>query len=397
MHFEFNFYSALLLPAVIQGLLFASLLWIRGWQQALSDRILAILLLLNTVTVAFWMLGFAGWYDTHDWCTSFMFYFPFNNLPWIGPLLYFYFLSLTNSRFNWNKKLWKHLLLPLAWFAFIFVKFLLDMFLYYPFAVNESTQYGCRGSLAELDKSPIAIGIGFVSFFYYTYLTLKAFSAYKRYIISNFSETTEIEFNWLRNLIYVSILGCIIFLLFISLNAFTTITYKIDWIAYFMLGIIIYYLSIAGYMAPRHQLEKLHFDFDEAKLPVIIDRTEKATSDETIELMLKLEICMNEKRPYLEPELTLGDLAQQLDISVPVLSRVINDGTGRNFNDLINSYRVNAVIAAMQREAHLKQTLLGIAYDCGFNSKATFNRSFKKITGLTPREFLLSLNKEEIK
>ena len=396
MYFEFNFYSVLLIPAVIQGLLFTCLLWIRGWGQILSDRILALLLLLNTIKVAFWMLGFAGWYDIHDWHTSFMFYFPFNNFPWIGPLLYFYFLSLTNNEFHWNKKYFKHLIVPIAWSAFIIVKFLLDIFFYYPFANSESTQYGCRGPLAELDKSPVALCVGFISFFYYAYITLKAFDAYKLYIRNNFSETSEIEFNWLRNLIYISIFGCVVFLLFVSLSTFTTITYKIDWIAYFTLGIIIYYLSIAGYTAPKHDLKKLHFDFNEVKLPIIAEKTEKIISDEIIEWKLKLESWMAEKQPYLAPELTLIDLAKQLDTSLSVLSKVINDGMGRNFNDFINSYRVNAVIDAMRKGTHLKQTLLGLAYDCGFNSKATFNRSFKKNTGMAPREFLLTLN-EEIK
>lgn len=86
MPFEFNLYSSLLLPAFIQGILFAALLLVRGWKfQRLSDKLLGWLLLLNAIKIAYWMLGFAGWYDSHDGFTSFMFYFPFDNVLWMGP------------------------------------------------------------------------------------------------------------------------------------------------------------------------------------------------------------------------------------------------------------------------------------------------------------------------
>jgi YesN/AraC family two-component response regulator len=101
---------------------------------------------------------------------------------------------------------------------------------------------------------------------------------------------------------------------------------------------------------------------------------------------------MENQKPHLEAELTLTDLAKQLNTNTSVLSKVINDGTGRNFNDFINSYRVQEVINKLKSGEQRRQTLLGIAYDCGFNSKATFNRSFKKVTGKTPKEYIDSLS-----
>ena len=58
------------------------------------------------------------------------------------------------------------------------------------------------------------------------------------------------------------------------------------------------------------------------------------------------------------------------------------------FNDFVNYHRVQAVIAQLQDGRHKAQTLMSIAYDCGFNSKATFNRAFKKATGKSPQEWL---------
>lgn len=60
-----------------------------------------------------------------------------------------------------------------------------------------------------------------------------------------------------------------------------------------------------------------------------------------------------------------------------------------NFNDFVNYYRTEEVIKKLQSGKHNIHTLLAIAYDCGFNSKSTFNRSFKKQTGLTPKEYLI--------
>jgi AraC-like DNA-binding protein len=67
---------------------------------------------------------------------------------------------------------------------------------------------------------------------------------------------------------------------------------------------------------------------------------------------------------------------------------VINQGFRLNFNDLINQYRIEAVKQKLKAGEQKTQTLLGIAYDCGFNSKATFNRAFKKATGQSPKEWL---------
>ena len=71
-----------------------------------------------------------------------------------------------------------------------------------------------------------------------------------------------------------------------------------------------------------------------------------------------------------------------------MLSRVINDGFGQNFNDYINGLRVAAVLKQLENDAHKKYNMTGIAWDCGFNSKTTFNRSFKKITGKTPTGYI---------
>lgn len=385
MYFEFDRYSSLLLPAFLQGILFSALLVYRGSKnERLSDRLLSALLLVSAIKVAYWMLGFAGWYDTHNAYTSFMFYFPFNNAFWTGPLLYFYFLSLTNAQFRFSRKDRVHFILPLASLLLVLVKLAADFLFFYPFPDTPGTQYGTKGPWAELDKNIWVALAGYVSFFYYLFRTLTAFARYQKYIRENFSATEHIHFNWLRNLMLAVATGVLLLFVFELAALFIPggRTFRTEWYGYFGLGVTIYYLSISGYYSPTRQQWQLAFDPEPVPARPVKEDTRQLEP-----LKQKLVLCMEQEKPYLDPELNLAMLAKKLKTNINNLSRVINEGMGQNFNDYINEYRVNAVIKKLEAGEQEQQTLLGIAYDCGFNSKATFNRSFKKITGVTPKDY----------
>ena len=97
---------------------------------------------------------------------------------------------------------------------------------------------------------------------------------------------------------------------------------------------------------------------------------------------------MKTEKPYLNPDLNLSDLANFLDMNRAQLSQIINSGFQKNFNDFINEYRVNTFKEKLNLGEHEQLSLLGIAFDSGFNSEATFNRVFKKITQTSPSEYL---------
>jgi AraC-like DNA-binding protein len=105
----------------------------------------------------------------------------------------------------------------------------------------------------------------------------------------------------------------------------------------------------------------------------------------------RLTQYMAEAKPFAEPELSLDDLSGRLALSPNQLSQVINEQLGKNFWDFVNEYRIREVEAQFRRGVHRQQTLLAIALDAGFNSKASFNRAFKKFTGQTPSEYLKSI------
>lgn len=91
---------------------------------------------------------------------------------------------------------------------------------------------------------------------------------------------------------------------------------------------------------------------------------------------------------YQEPELTLFDVAQKLNTNISFLSKAINNAFQCNFNDLVNGYRIEAFVELIAKGENKKQTILSLAFECGFNSKATFNRAFKKIKAISPQEYI---------
>jgi AraC-like DNA-binding protein len=96
---------------------------------------------------------------------------------------------------------------------------------------------------------------------------------------------------------------------------------------------------------------------------------------------------MNEEKPYLDPTLNLETLAQRLSISTKYLSQIINEMFNQNFYDFVNQYRIKECIDQLKDKNNSGKTLLRIAFECGFNTKSTFNSAFKKFTRLTPKEF----------
>jgi AraC-like DNA-binding protein len=172
-------------------------------------------------------------------------------------------------------------------------------------------------------------------------------------------------------------------------------------ITYLILVLVIYVISYAALKSP--EVFKLEMEFEprgkivvrepgEATLAVAGgDKDVEATPGENPQLTRlndQLVSYIEKEKPYLNPELSLPALADSLNASRNQLSEVINKVHNKNFYEFINEYRVEEVkdLLADPKNKHLK--LMSLAYDAGFNSKATFNRIFKQMTGMTPSQYL---------
>jgi AraC-like DNA-binding protein len=100
-----------------------------------------------------------------------------------------------------------------------------------------------------------------------------------------------------------------------------------------------------------------------------------------------LKKYMKEKEPYLDPSLTIQELSNQINIPVRDLSVLINHHIDQHFFDFVNEYRIQKAMNILKDPAKSQLTVLEILYEVGFNSKSSFNTSFKKYTNLTPTAY----------
>jgi AraC-like DNA-binding protein len=101
-------------------------------------------------------------------------------------------------------------------------------------------------------------------------------------------------------------------------------------------------------------------------------------------LMARLEAMMTERRPYLDPDLTLGQLARRLHVPVKALSVAINRSQGRNVSRFINAYRIAHACRLLQQGGNVTSAMLS----SGFNTKSNFNREFLRVQGMAPRDWI---------
>ncbi len=106
------------------------------------------------------------------------------------------------------------------------------------------------------------------------------------------------------------------------------------------------------------------------------------------ELKGKLKKQMLVEKAFKDPKLNIAGLSEIIDTKPHILSRVLNEQFNKNFRDYINEYRIKEFIELASSQKYKNYTLLALSYEVGFNSKSTFNLAFKKVTGLSPRNFL---------
>lgn len=120
-------------------------------------------------------------------------------------------------------------------------------------------------------------------------------------------------------------------------------------------------------------------------------KTNRLTTEECKDLLQKISVLMDEEKPYTNPDLKIADLAGSIDTSSHSLSYLFNQYLNQSYYDFINEYRIAEFKKLVNNSEYSKYTLIALAELCGFSSRASFFRSFKKITGITPNEYIRSI------
>jgi AraC-like DNA-binding protein len=300
-----------------------------------------------------------------------------------GPFLFSYISSLTNSKFNFRKSIFWHLI-PFILFNFYLI------FFFQPDHILKNACSLHGGSKLDLPLPYflflIAIAISVPFYIAWSFVLLKK---HKKVISENFSDIEKRTLTWLRNLITIlgiawTILVLIIFVHHVLLmfsdsfcinGLFLTLSAFILMIGYFGLHQPAIFATLPT-SAPVEEI-KVEKQYSGSSLK----------EDDIQQYLATLEKYMKTAKPYLNNQLTLHQLAANVNIPPHHLSRIINEYHKQNFFDFINKYRVDEFILRLSDSQYKNYSLIAIAFDCGFNSKTTFNRYFKKVTDLTPSEY----------
>jgi AraC-like DNA-binding protein len=160
---------------------------------------------------------------------------------------------------------------------------------------------------------------------------------------------------------------------------FIMVVVMVYWIAYKLLQEKMVFTPLQNDLFPKSEI---------AAEPAVKYSKSGLNSEGSTLIATQLQDLMAREKPYLNPGLTIAELSDRMDIPKHQLSQAINAELGSNFYELVNQYRVNEFKKQAIDPANSHLSILGVALECGFNSKATFNQVFKKSEGVTPSAYV---------
>jgi len=306
-----------------------------------------------------------------------------------GPFLYLYTASVTNQLKHWKINILH------------FIPFIISCLSILDFFILSSEEkklvFENQGQGYEVISLIIYITV-FCSGIFYVIWSLLLLRNRKKNILNQFSYSEKINLKWLRILIYGIGLIWVFVILGNDKLLFSTVVFYVIFIGYFGINqvgiftkkvtIIENDIIISKAIEPSFNNKIIEENKPNKYLKSGLNQ-EAAT-----EIHELLKTTMDREQLYINPELTLLELAQTLKVHPNNLSQVINTFEGKNFYDYVNSKRVELFLKLVVIPDNKKYTILSLAYECGFNSKSSFNKYFKKMINLTPTEYLNSLKEK---
>ncbi len=293
-----------------------------------------------------------------------------------GPILYFYVGSLTIEAFRFKPS---DLLHVLPWLLVSLHRTFTT-----PVAVSEANGFATN-SMSLYNRIYFVLLI--VSLFIYWLLSVGLIMKHRKNIPFYFSNYSRK--NTLTWLIFVVVIF-LVFFLAIFLLSFSNSNGQTTLGLVSLPGNLTVFTFILVFFGIN---QSVFFTPDNQNVQEINEESEKKyehsglKASEIQSISKTVNSYLESRKPYLNPDFSLQMMVDDLGISRQKLSQVINTGQKKNFYKLINEYRIEEVKALLNHPKFQHYTVLGIALECGFNSKTSFNRIFKEETGLTPTAY----------
>ncbi|HTQ99101.1 MAG TPA: helix-turn-helix domain-containing protein [Candidatus Acidoferrum sp.] len=372
----FTLWQAFILFGALQSLLLALAVSLRPESHRPTSVLLGLLLLVNAILLGEYVLIATGFYADLPHLLGFSIPLLFV----IGPLYHGYVLSLLGERLSDRR--------PEHWLPAAVALLCLQSF-YWQSATSKA-QWMHAVLTQGFPQFPIgyilllaAANCSLIVYFYRSYLVLE--QAAER-LGDEFSGSGVLTVQWLKRSAAVFSVTLVLFLLLWCdmlqrHPQFTVLPAVASLLTLLALG-----LGVLAYWQPELLTQATRLDLPvsptEAAAPVKYEKT-ALPAEQRQQCLQRLQTHMTRQRPYLDCNLRLSVLADQLGLPAHQLSQVINQELQLNFFEFINGYRVEAA-KTLLRATPASGSMLEIALQAGFNSKASFNRIFKQQTGLTP-------------
>lgn len=372
--FNINPVNFFILSGLVQNFILAAVLFFKGGDRRLTNRLLSLTIVIVNAHLTYLMI-----LDTNlDNFFSFLLWVPYSFLTAIGPQIYFYTRALTDMEFSISKIKIKH-------FIPVLVEVGVQGIMIAQGIVNGELMYNTPLYFYVM---PFVYIWTAGSMYYYLRLSLRIINNHEAWVLRNFSNLKEITLQWLIKLIIYYRLLWVIWVPFVAtfllFFRFQLLYLSIVLTLYFLMLILVYltfWIAVEGYRR--------------GNLVVVTRNDEKAenknfsrlTPHEIQSHLERLTQLMAVEKIYLNENLNLREVALLMKVDPNLISHILNNHLGANFYDFVNRYRIEEVKIKLNNPAYKHLSLLGIALESGFNSKTTFNRVFKQVTGITPTEF----------
>jgi AraC-like DNA-binding protein len=381
------------LIGVIQSIFLAALVIVKK-NKMLADKILAVWLLFMGLHLFSYYMEVIGLNNKYPETVIFTACFPMLQ----GAFTFIYVVVITSQRQKFNPLYLLHTIFYVVFtIAFVIIATTHDSL-----SVGDLIIEVVSGRMND----PILTAGGFFNIFLgpiYMGLSLYKLRKHSQRICCDFSYTEKIDLKWLWYVVWIMAAVWVVVVLMNLLGGFIHVIPRrlSNNIIFTSLTIAIFFYGFFGikqqiiYSQQTREIDENSTDdedFSEQR-ESSNNRYKKSglKKEESEEYLRQLLAYMENDKPYLDGKLSLKQVAEKLDISTNYLSQVINENLQKNFFDFVNEYRVDLVKEKIGDTSNKNYTLLAIAYDCGFNSKSSFNSIFKRFTGSTPSQYMLTV------